>query len=537
MAMPPSRGSDALLAQTGLLVRDDRQLIRTVIVASLNTFCLGYNTGVIAGVMLYIKTAVAFAHMNDFEQGALVSCILAGATFGAACGPIADNLGRRYTMLLVALLFAITPIVMMLSPNIWVLIVARTVCGVSVGMCSMLVNMYISEISPPECRGRLGGYAPFLGTTGILVAYIVSALFGLFKDGLWRIQLGVAVVPAICLLLLQMFLPETPRWLLAKGRRGEAAAALRLLFRVAQRERVLESRGDSVAVEALRAAVESELDRIDNEVRKLSATTSVGIGTLCRKYRKACFLGVGINVLQQVSGINVVIYFGPTIFTDAGFSKTAAMVSTAIVSIIQLTATAVLMKYVDRVGRRPLAIIGLYLMMFGIACLIGCFVEKALVAGTGTGDAPAIWLSVIGMLIFRAAFSMSLGPLPYIMTSEFFPQEARAVGAGLSWMSNWGSNFVVSQSFPMLVGASKHSFGKSAGEAAIFGMYGFFCVFALVFVQKYLPETAGRSLDAASTANENSDARTPSTRCPSSDVSLHPVGNAGKPSTDVYNGA
>lgn len=498
--MPPSRGNDGNLLLTpreGALASDLSRLRITVFTASLNTICLGYNTAIIAGAKLYLEKDPDFAELVRPEEtaslveGMLVGCILAGAAIGGAVSFVMDVTGRRPAMMTVALIFIVGPVTMALAPNIWVLIAARSIVGLGVGVSSVLVNLYISEIAPAEVRGQLGGWAPFLGTSGILVSYIVSTVLGLLPNGAWRWQLGVAAVPALAQLILHRFIPETPRWLLSKDLQEEAMVSLRHLF-----------------PSAPASVLEAEVERIQADLSASQASDKLGMCDLFTRYRLATTLGISINVLQQVSGINVVIYFGPSILGTAGFNDSGAMVATCLVSLMQLVATAVLIRQVDKIGRRPLALFGILLMMAGLALLvISFFGEAAHLGGSGLDSGWTAWAAIIGMFVFRGAFSLSLGPLPYIMTSEFFPQEARAAGSALSWFSNWISNFGVSLSFPIIARAFKKSIGEDEGVAVIFCVYIVFSGVAYLLVRKMLPETRGLRLEAAAGAQQGPGAR------------------------------
>jgi len=362
------------------------------------------------------------------------------------------------------------------APDFALLLGARTLAGVSIGVSSVLTNLYITEVSPAACRGRLGSWAPFIGTTGILVSYAVSSVLRPFPAGAWRWQFGLASIPALCQLALQGSLPETPRWLLSKSRPSDAKASLAQLF-----------------PKASQASLDEEISRLEADLMSSHQLRSVNTFGLCRKrYRSATLIGISINVLQQVSGINVFIYFAPQILDDAGFGQ-YSMISTTVVSLIQLAATAVLINYIDKIGRRPLALIGIAGMLAGLSILIA----SSLLQAAGVNVRFTAVLALLGMLVFRAAFSLSLGPLPYVMTSEFFAQEARAAGVGLCWGCNWAANFGVSLSFPLL----EQVFPGSLGQAFIFGLYGIFCIIAFIFVKCLLPETNGVRLEAVASTS------------------------------------
>lgn len=448
-------------------------LKQAVLAASCGTFALGYNTGIAAGAMLYIRDDEAFAPLSGLEEGALVSCVLAGATLGAALGPLSDRLGRRGALLGSAAIFVVGGVAMALAPGTIALLWARGLTGVAVGQASGLVNLYIAEIAPADVRGQLGGWAPFLGTTGILVSYVVSALLGLLPGGAWRIQLGLGALPGVVQLLLTRLQPESPRWLLARGKSAKAREVLERLFD-----------------ETPSFVLDAELDRLQTEVSLRQSSQQVGIMTLFGKYSGGAFLGIGINVLQQVSGINVVIYYGSTVLQIVGLDDTASMIALSTMTALQLCATAVLIRFVDKYGRRPLALWGLIFMVFGLITLVIAFLSD--------GAPWAAPVTIASVLVYRMAFSLSLGPLPYIMTSEFFPQEARAAGVAVSWTSNWAANFAVSLLFPISNEWFSEMLGASIGPAAIFGIYAVFCVVAFCFCLRFLPETSGVQLEDCS---------------------------------------
>lgn len=460
-------------------VADGKQLRNAVLVSSINHFCMGYNAGIIAGALRHIKNDPGFSPLGSSSQGMLVGCLLAGATLGAASGKVSDVYGRRQTMLAVSIAFFLGPIIMCSSTSFWMLLMGRFVAGWGVGMTSGLINVYISEISPAGHRGKLGGWAPFCGTSGIIVAYMTSVMLTSLPDGAWRLQLGSAALPAIAFMLLQDSIQESPRWQIAQGQLAEAHAD------------VLKLHPSITADEA-----QSWIDCIREEVLVEGHDVhSGGIWSLATHNSRSFFLGTAINTLQQLSGVNIVIYFGPMILQTAGFSAAPAMVATLFVSLAQLAATGAVIGWVDHVGRRPVAMLGTGGMVVGHGLLITSFVVQSRSESLQTS---MVWLAVAGMFLFRTAFSLSLGPLPYIMTTELFPQQVRAVGVAWSWTCNWGSNFVISYSFPILLEVLTGLYGRMLAIACLFTVFALFSVAAWIFVLVSLPETTGVTLEAAS---------------------------------------
>jgi MFS family permease len=547
---------------------------------------------------------------GDFEHGLLVSCILLSALVGALCASsVADIIGRRPTQIFMNLFFIVGCAGMYFSPNnlsnednhgYLVLVGARSIAGLGVGFSSVLVNLYISEISPAKSRGELGGWAPFAVTAGILVSYIIASFLGVAvpTDDAWRYILGFGAVPAFLQMAVSLFfertLPESPRWLLAHGRPVAAYQASILLhgannknaiqkelddilLTMMQKQTIMAVGGgggggnrilsdqhtqssspygsqssgmtqpldNSVSSSQLSYSAQVGLDRSWNggvgggsttltssggadggadggaggagvghppdvvrhrsdsekvESEIIGVQGDVEVDCCCRlcsrtRYRSAALAGIGINILQQVSGINVVIYFGPLLLKETGFNSVDATALTAGVSVAQLIAVGVLMRYVDSVGRRPMAFLGLGFMIVGLSTISLAFFMLCEGSALDTGDWA--WTAVVGMLIFRIAFSLSLGPLPYIVTAEVFPNEVRACGATVSWSANWIANFGVTLSFPLIKNYFALLVGgkEELGSVCLFGIYIFFSFFAVGFIYRYVPETAKRSLD------------------------------------------
>lgn len=445
------------------------KLLRYVLIISISSFSFGYNTGSIAGALIFIKEEF---ELSSLFKGIVVSCILIGALVGSMIGgKLADDFGRRNTFVFSAVPYFIGAVGMALAPDVYVLVGFRTLSGLAVGVSSTLCNMYISEISPAAQRGQLGGLAPFSVTFGILISYVLSYAFAEVTYN-WRWMLGISVGPAVLQLLLGLTLPESPRWLMKQRNSPTAAIVLAQLLHGSSNDQQLLDNLISQELECMEAAVHAE-----------SYTPQLSCLSMCRNdILSALLVGIGLNMLQQLSGVNVVVYFSPTVLVHAGFSNTNATLFTALVGLTQLLATFVLMRLVDSCGRKPLSSFGLVGMIIGLGALGASFLPQLAKLSF------AKWIAVSGMLIFRVFFSFSLGPLPYIITAEIFPADARSAGIALSWSANWIFNFAVSLTFLFIVDA--------IGAAYTFFGYTAVSFFALLFLWCYVPETAGKSLDA-----------------------------------------
>lgn len=432
-----------------------------VLVTSLSLFNFGYNTASISGVLLYIEVSDTVDCRSEpvcvtsaFEKGYVVSSCLLGAVLGALlAGSLADRFGRRTTLLANNVFYTLGPVGMYLAPSLDALVVARLFAGVGVGISSALVHVYISEVVPAARRGGHGAILVMMGTGGILVANLVA--YWLAEQ--WRLVLGASAVTSLLQALVGPFvMPESRRWLQARQLTAGASA-----------QQALVSVGGTSA-RALQVPPACE----DGGWRAL--WTAVHLGDA----RKPLMIGFGLQVLQQVSGINVAVYYAPTIFKLAHFSDDASVFLSATVSMIQIMATLFLAGVIDKVGRRPMCFVGLTLMTFSLTLLGVSFLFSGHAAG---------WLALVAVMLYRVAFSLSLGPLPYIITAEIFPSSYRASGVSLCWAMNWISNFIVSLTFLPL--------SQVTTIPGTFFMYAAVCLFAMWFVHHEVPETTGRTLE------------------------------------------
>ncbi len=419
----------------------------------------GYDTGVISGALLFITKD--FAPLSSFLQGVIVSVLLVGAVTGAiAGGPLSDRLGRRPVVLLAAIIFAVGAIAAALAPNVLILIFARFILGLGVGLASLIVPLYIAEIAPPDTRGALVSLNQLMITIGILVSYIVGVAFTPIEG--WRYMFAVAVIPALILGIGMFTLPESPRWLVKNGKLDKARSVL-LLSRV-------------------EADVETEMQQMEEIERIERQQAQVGYKELLAPWiRPALIVGVGLAIFQQITGINTVIYYAPTILEKVGFSAGGAIAATALgVGVVNVGFTILAVYIVDRVGRRPLLLIGLIGMIVSLGLL-------GVVFSLGATSGAAGLLATVCLGLYIASFAISLGPIFWLMISEIYPLNMRGSAMSIAALCNWGSNFIVALIFPVLL--------ATFGGAGSFWLFAALGIVAWILVYFMVPETKGRTLE------------------------------------------
>jgi sugar porter (SP) family MFS transporter len=436
--------------------RAHRNVVMTAAIAGLGGLLFGYDTGIIASALLFVKKDF---DLSGFEQGMVVSAVPVGAIFGAAiAGQAADRLGRRLTIISSAVVFIIGALASAASPDLAVLVIARVLLGVAVGLASANAPVYISEVAPPDARGRLVSYFQLSVTVGILVAYLVGLAFSGI-DG-WRWMLGLGAVPALALGIGMLEMPQSPRWLVMVGQDYAARKVLQKIRRDDEE------------------AITQELEEIKGSIE---AEPGGWRDLLQPSVRAALVIGVGLAVLQQVTGINTVIYYAPTIIQFTGINgNSAAIVASLGVGVINIAATIVALRLIDREGRRPLLMVGVTGMVIALFTLGLAFL----------GNAGSTFISVVAigsLMAYVAAFAISLGPIFWLMNSEIYPLNVRSKAAGVGTMANWTSNFVISLTFLPLI--------DLLGRTGAFWAYGAVGVLTLWFCWKMVPETKDRELE------------------------------------------
>ncbi|MGA8531885.1 MAG: sugar porter family MFS transporter [Acidobacteriaceae bacterium] len=434
-------------------------LWRVSLIAGLGGILYGYDMGVIAAALTFVRETFALStRMEEF----VVSVVLFGAMSGAvAGGSIADRIGRRATLLWGAVIFLAGSLLAPLSPNVATLIAARALLGVAIGFTSVTAPVYVSELAPPQSRGRLIGLYQFALTAGIALADLVG--YWLAAQHAWRWMFGLGAVPAALFLLLILTLPESPRWLFAQNRTSEAHSVLSTYTDESGARLLLDEIGLALAI-----PVE----------RRWRALWSPAV-------RMSLFIAVGFTVLQQVTGINTIIYYGPQIFAEAGISSNRnAIFATLLVAVTNMLATIVALLLVDRLGRKPLLYAGVGGMTVSLLFLAYSFHSRS-----AFGAAPGV-VATVCLMAYITCFAFSMGPIAWILASEVFPLRVRGRGVAAATLGSGASNFLVSLTFLSLI--------RTAGSSATFLIYAAFCIVTLLFVGFIVPETKGRGLETIS---------------------------------------
>jgi sugar porter (SP) family MFS transporter len=433
-----------------------RRVIGGAAITALGGLLFGYDTGVVSGALLFLHHE--FGGLSNIKEELVTSLLLVGAMAGALlAGRLADRIGRRLTILITATVFIVGVLLAAFTPSYPVLLIARVVIGLAVGASSLTVPLYIGEAAPPRVRGGLVSLNQLAITVGILVSYLVD--YGLSSSGNWRLMFGLAAVPAVLLFVGILTQHESPHWLIEHGREGEARSVLARLRPAGE--------------------VEPEI----TEIRDVISRRRAGVRELlAAAVRPALFVGVMMAVFQQVTGINTVIYYAPSLLHDAGLGASSALLANVGIGIVNVGMTVVAIRLLDRTGRRPLLICGSAGMAVGM-----CVAALAFVGGAHlTGGRAA--LAITALVIYTGSFAIGLGPVFWLLISEIYPLHVRGTAMSVASMANWGANFVVTVSFLTLLSA--------IGGTGVFFLFGFLTVVALWFFIRRVPETKGRSLPA-----------------------------------------
>jgi SP family sugar:H+ symporter-like MFS transporter len=456
------------------MTSDSRFVIMLAIAAAMGGFLFGFDTAVINGAVEALKLHF---HAGPWTIGLSVSLALLGSAAGAlAAGPVADRVGRRPVMLWSAALFAISAVGSGLPFTIWDFIAWRLLGGIAVGAASVIAPAYIAEIAPAHLRGRLGSLQQLAIVTGIFAAllsdWLLARIAGSASDPLlgseaWRWMFWSATLPALAYGVGAWLVPESPRYLIARGRDAEAAVVLGKI----------EAGGVDERLERIRASLRAWVPPRFGDLRV------AGSGLL-----PIVWVGIGLSVLQQFVGINVIFYYGTSLWKSVGFGEQHAMLLNVITGLVNIATTFIAIACVDRFGRRPLLLAGSAAMAVCLGMMAVCFWFAPLDA---TGQ-PALSgglaiAALIGANGFVVAFGFSWGPVVWVLLGEMFSNRIRGAALALAACLQWVANFVISTTFPPMA--------ENLGLGASYAVYATFAALSWWFVRRFVRETKGVELE------------------------------------------
>ncbi|MGW4043200.1 sugar porter family MFS transporter [Streptomyces sp. NPDC004721] len=440
--------------------------------AAMGGFLFGYDSSVINGAVEAIRSRYG---IGSAELAQVIAIALIGCAIGAAtAGRIADRIGRIRCMRIAATLFTISAVGSALPFALWDLAFWRIVGGFAIGMASVIGPAYIAEVAPPAYRGRLGSFQQAAIVVGIAISQLVN--WGLLNAaggnqrgrlmGLeaWQVMLGVMVVPAILYGLLSFAIPESPRFLLSVGRRDRARRIL------------AEVEGDHIDLDARVAEIETAMKR----EHKSTFKDLLGGSFL---FKRIVWIGIGLSAFQQFVGINVAFYYSATLWQSVGVNPTESFLYSFTTSIINIVGTVIAMIFVDRIGRKPLALIGSCGMVVGLALEAWAF-SYPLVGG----KLPATqgWVALIAAHVFVLFFALSWGVVVWVLLGEMFPNKIRAAALGVAASAQWIANWAITASFPSLA---------DWNLSWTYVIYTAFAALSIPFVLKFVKETKGKALE------------------------------------------
>ena len=427
----------------------------TCVLAALAGLMFGLDIGVISGATQFIQNEF---RITDHTIEWIVSAMMLGAALGAAgAGWMSATLGRKRSLILGAVLFVTGSLLCGFAWSPATLIMARVVLGLAIGIASFTAPMYLAEVAPEYIRGAMVSLYQLMITIGIFVAFLSDTAFS--YSGAWRWMLGVIAIPGALFLAGVFLLPDSPRWLLMRGRKQEALDVLRRL------------RGDPAIVNREATDIEEQLKTPQRGWHLYLENSN---------FRRSVALGVMLQLVQQFTGINVVMYYAPRIFQSMGYDVAAQMWFTAAVGLTNVLATFIAIGYVDRWGRKPILYAGFAVMALGLG-VVGTTMHM------GIATQGQQLLAVAMLLIFIVGFAMSAGPLVWTLCSEIQPLKGRDFGIGASTLTNWICNMVVGATFLTML--------NSFGRAQTFWLYAALNLLFLLFTYALVPETRGVTLE------------------------------------------
>lgn len=433
------------------------------VIAALGGLLFGFDTAVVSGAIGFLGEKF---DLNKVQEGWAVSSLIVGCVIGAGfSGILSDRFGRKKVLIGAAALFTVSSIGTAIPDTFTFYIIARMIGGLGIGITSTVCPLYNAEIAPAKYRGRLVALNQLATVTGISLTYFVNSWIAGWGNDVWDVEnawrwmFGIGAIPGVLFLILLLLVPESPRWLIKQGRPLDA---LKVLLRI---------HGEEAAKQEVLDIKES----FKQESGSLKQIFSPGL-------RTALIVGVVLAVLQQVTGINAVLYYAPEIFKSMGTGTDASLVQTIFIGVVNVLFTILAIWLIDKVGRKLLLLVGSSIMTISLVAI-------GLAFQTGHTSGPLV---LIILLVYVAAFAISLGPVVWVVLSEIFPNRIRGRATAIASMALWAADYVVSQSFPPLL--------DTAGPAPTFWLFAVMGLITFVFTLRVVPETKNKSLEEIETA-------------------------------------
>lgn len=446
-------------------------LLLIAAVSALGGLLFGYDTGVINGAQFYLTE---YFNLSDALKGWVVGSALLGCFIGAIiAGPLTIKIGRKWSLIISAIFFSLSAygsgLPEIFPQSVSMLVFFRIIGGLGIGVASMNAPMYIAEIAPSNIRGRMVTYYQLAIVIGFFVVFLATYYIGkdlTIEENIafgWRQMFWSELVPSLMFLILLFFVPKSPRWLALKGNDDEALVVLK---------KINEDEKDALKeIDLIKKSINEDNDGVKVSYFSKAIFVIIAIGTV-------------LSMLQQFTGINAVLYYGADIFEKAlGFGKEDVLAQQILLAFVNLVFTFVAMFTVDKFGRKPLLYIGSIGMIVGFL-LLGVSLQQENVG----------MVSLIGVLMFIASFALSMGPVVWVLLSEMFPNKIRSVAMSVAVAAQWAANYIVSQSFPVVMGSETNNSAPWNGSLPYFIFIAFILI--IVFVTyKFIPETKGKSLE------------------------------------------
>ena len=453
-------------------------IILISLIATIGGFLFGFDSGVINGTVEGLQEAF---HSKTVGTGFNVASMLLGCAAGAFfAGRLADIFGRRSILIVAAVFFVISAWGSGIAHGSLEFVIYRIIGGLAVGAASVLAPAYISEVAPARLRGRLSSIqqvAIIVGLTAAFISnYFLARIAGSatadfwFSIKAWRWMYWMEILPAAIFFLALLTIPESPRFLALKGRKDEALSVLSRLFGADAAKQKIAEIDASLATDHHRPRFS---DLIDAKTKRI---------------RRIVWVGIGLATFQQLVGINVVFYYGAVLWQSVGFSESNALMTNIIMGAVSIVAVAITLVVIDLHGRKPILLIGSVGMSITLALMTFAFLHASVGAGGAVTLPPGIGkLALLSGVAYAAIFNFSWGPVMWVMLGEMFPNQIRGSGLAVAGLFQWGSNFLVTMTFPILL--------HRISLAGAYGIYAAFAVLSVLFVIRMVHETKGVELE------------------------------------------